>query len=193
MKKRGTITIRIDFSQSNVSIINIDNIGLKPENMERCVDIIKRFAKGNTLFFGFYRTDGNNLTNQEWEKCEKEIPEFFQTHGIYKPLVETIGENIYSGYLTAGSLPLDDETYKIIPWIFHFYLETTLFCPKINWETFVQTYSNYMKNEIDNYIINDYSDFIFTYSDSGDFSIIFNPNLHDINVVYQEILEILSK
>jgi len=138
-----------------------------------------------------------NLTSQEWEKYGQKIPEHFQSKGTYEPLVETIDNKgklkTYCGYLTAGSLPVNEETYELIPWIFHYYLETTFFCPKIEWETFSQSYNNYMKHGACGYIKNGYADFLFTYADSGDFSVEFNPNLFDENDVNQEIEKILSE
>lgn len=195
MRKR-TMKIRCDSSRSNECIITINNIGLERENMKKIVKIIQRFTKGEKFFFGFYRKDGINLSREEWEKYGEEIPEHFRDKGTYEPLAEIIEkkgkQKTYSGYLTVGCLPVNDETYELIPWIFHYHLETILFCPKIDWETFVQSYRDYMRCGVSDYIMNEYADFLFIYADSGDFSVEFNSNLFDKNVVYQEITKILS-
>jgi len=165
--------------------------------MPRYIKLLKHFVRGEEMFFGFYRTDGINLTNEEWLKYDKEIPEYFQSYGRYELLVETAEkkgkQKTYSGYLAVGSLPMNDKTYELIPWIFHYHLETTLFSPNIDWETFVQSYRDYMKHGASDFIINGFTDFLFTYADSGGFSVEFNPKMFDKNVVYQEIAKILNE
>ena len=41
--------------------------------------------------------------------------------------------------------------------------------------------------------MNGFTDFLFAYVDSGDFSISFDPNLHDPEVIYKEIKRILAE
>lgn len=161
------------------------------------IKLLKHFINGKVIFFGFYRTDGINLTNEEWLKYDIEIPKYFQANGRYEPLTKTVEKRgkikTNSGYFMVGSLPVNEETYKLIPWIFHYYLEITLFCPNIDWGTFVQSYRDYMKHGTSTYIENGYTNFLFTYADSGIFSLEFNQNLFDKNVVYQEIEKILNE
>lgn len=177
--------------------ILIDNIGLRPETMKKCVIITKHFTKGNEFFFGFFRTDGFNLTNEQFQRYDKEIPDYLSENGRYETLTNTIQEKhkikVISGYQSVASLPVNDMTYEMLPKFFHYHLETNFFCPKIEWETFVKSYHDYMKHGCSSYIMNDFTDFLFSYVDSGDFSISFNPNLYDKNVIYQEIEKILSE
>lgn len=167
------------------------------DSMSIYIKLLKHFVKGKEVFFGFYRTDGINLTNEEWLKYDKEIPEYFQKYGRYEPLVETVEKRgkikIYSGYLTVGSLPVNEETFEMLPKVFHCYLETILFCPKIDWDTFVQSYRDYMKHGASEYIMDGYADFLFTYADSGVFSISFDTNVYDPKTAHKEINKIKDR
>ena len=99
----------------------------------------------------------------------------------------------YTGILTVGSLPANDGTYDVLPNIFHYYLETIFFCPKIDWETFKQSYCDYMKHGARNYVQNGYADFLFAYTDSGDFSISFDPQENDPQALSDEIRRVISE
>ena len=70
--------------------------------------------------------------------------------------------------------------------IFHYYLNTIVFSPKVDWDTFVRSYSDYMNIVIDDYVLNEYTDFLFSYVDSGDFSVTFNPKLYDPKVIWKQ-------
>ena len=196
MSKYNNIRISTDSIEDGLFAIYIDNIGVKHSEIKKCVDIIRKFTKGDTLFFGFYRLDGMRLTSKQWEKLEKEIPEFFRNYGRYELVTETVEHmgkiKIYPDFLTIGSLPANNSTYAMIPWAFEYYLESTIFCPNIKWEKFIHLYSNYMKYQTREYILNGYADFLFTYADSGDFTIYFNSNLYDRNEVYEDVLKILN-
>lgn len=176
--------------------IDVDNIGLYPKSMEKCIEIIKHFTQGDRYFFGFYRVDGFNMTAEELKKAAEQIPAFFNANGTYLPLQETIVKRgkpkVYSGYLTAASAPATEETYKLLASVFHYYLETTFFCPKVEWETFTDSYCNYMHHGCNDYVKNEFTNFLFTYSDSGDFSVQFNPDLYDTNQVMQDVINILN-
>lgn len=39
------------------------------------------FLIGDEVFFGFYRTDGVNLTKAQCKRLEKRIPDFFRGDG----------------------------------------------------------------------------------------------------------------
>ncbi len=175
----------------------ISNIGLHLETMHKCIDITKRLANGDQFYFSNYRTDGINLTNEDWAKYVREIPEYFQTNGKYEPLTVYVQNKKktrnFGSYITAGYLPVSNETYEMLPKIFHYYLETIYFCPKIGWRTFVESFSNYMEHGAKDYVLNGFTDFLFSYGDSGDFSISFNENIYDYNMVYKDIKNILSE
>lgn len=176
--------------------IHLDNIGLRPETMKKCVRIIKHFTKCRELFFGHYRTDGINLKNEQWLKYEKEIPEYFKKNGRYESLNLNIQKKKkikqFSGYLTVASSLANDELYEILPNVFHYYLETICFCPKIDWITFIESYRHYMKHGANEYVLNGFTDFLFSYTDSGDFSISFNQRMNK-ECILQDIQRILSE
>lgn len=161
------------------------------------IEIVRHFIKDDEMFLGHYRTDGINLTNEERMKYKKQISEYYQNNGKYESLDERIVEKcrakMQQEYLTAGRLPINDDVYVILPKIFHYYLETILFCPKITWDMFTQSYRDYMKHGAEGYVLNGFTDFLFSYSDSGVFSITFNPSLYDYNMISQDIHGILSK
>lgn len=199
MKNRSisrNVKVRLS-REGKVCSIYLDNIGLTPDNMLKCVQIVKRFATEKIAFFGFYRLDGINLTNEEWKKYDEEIPAFFQANGAYEMLMERKEQNgkikEYTGYLTVGKLPLREKTYDLMPWVFHYFLETICFCPKIDWDTFVQSYRGYMEHGTKGYIKDDFTDFLFEYGDSGDFAISFNADSYEEEEVFREVMKILYK
>jgi len=163
--------------------------------MPRFIEVMKCFAKDDEMFFGHYQNDGLNLTSEEYIQYSKEIPEFFKTYGRYEELVTEIKKkrkaNAYVSYLTVCSSPLNFELYRMIPKLFHYYLETTCFCPKIDWETFVQIYHDYMKHGGRAFVMNGFTDFMFSYADSGKFSVSFDPSLHNPDTVHDEIRRLL--
>ena len=170
----------------------------KTDFMIKIVEIIKNFANGEEMFFGHYRLDGINLTVDEWNQYSREIPEYFKSFGRYESITETVVKKngkikTYSGHLITSSSPINASTFEIIPKVFHYYLETTCFCPKINWKIFTESYQNYMKDGVKDYIMSDYTNFLFSYSDSGKFSISFNPNINNPDIVYKRIVKIISK
>ena len=195
MRKSSIPKISDHMQPDGTCSIWLSSIGLYPEKLEKCIALMKKLTKGDEMFFGHYRTDGFNLTDDEMERYGIEIPAYFRENGRYEPLTQVVEKRgkakTYSGYLTVGSLPADKITVEVLPQIFHYYLETICFCPKVDWATFVESYHNYMKHETRDYITNGFADLVFAYSDSGDFSISFSPNQYDKNAIYQEIENIL--
>ena len=160
-------------------------IKLKEEKeLNTCNNIIKHFSKGKELLFEFYREDGINLTEDEFLKYKKEIPEYFKKHG--KILV-------IDDIRTIACLPINERIYEIFPKIFNYYLETSFFVPRIDWESFVHQYHENVKNRKLNFIENNYTDVILRYVDSGIFMIEFNFNVYDKDKLYDEITKIASE
>jgi len=164
--------------------------------MPKYMKVIKHFTKGKEMFFGHYRTDGINITSEEWEQYDKEIPEHFKTYGSrYEfPATTVIKKSgkveTYSSLLTVGRLPVNEVTFDLIPKVFHYYLETVCFCPNIDWEAFVQSYSNYMEHGARRYAMTGFTDFLFSYCDSGSFSVSFDPKKNDPQALLEEIKEL---
>jgi hypothetical protein len=177
--------------------ITICNAILMEDSFTKINNIIKCFVKGNQMFFGFFRTDGINLTKEEWKKCDEEIPIFFERNGEYKEIVVNEIDrkgNLkkYKGYLTVAKATIDEQLYNEMQWIFQYYLETTFFSPKISFSEFETIYSKYMKQSTKNYIVNDYTDFLFGFSDSSDFSVTFDPKRYNISQVCEAIKKIIN-
>lgn len=92
-------------------------------------------------------------------------------------------EKRYSGYLTVARTQISGEFYDYLKWILQFYLETVFFAPRIPFEKFEEEFKNYMHSPGIDYIAKGYTDFLFSYYDSGDFSVFFSPEKHDIDDV----------
>ena len=156
--------------------------------------IIKEFAVGKELYFGHYKKDGVNISNNLFKQYGIDIASFFTTYGLYNPIEEQYlkkGKTYTRQELTVCSAPNDEITYRMFEKIFHYYLETILFCPQIKWNTFVNSYSNYMNIVTNDYVLNGYTDFLFSYVDSGDFYITFNPSKYNIKVIENHISKII--
>ena len=185
----------------SVDIVEEDNIctiALPIEdatNLSKCIDIAKHFVHGNELYFGHFRTDGINLSPNEWIMYGKEIPKYFETNGRYEPLTTKEHERQkgvpQQGYLVIGSLPLTNEVFSMLPKVFHYYLETVFFSPKIEWGTFSESFRNYVKHGARDYVSNGFAEFLFSYADSGIFSISFDHTQYDQDAILQDVMRIL--
>lgn len=174
--------------------ICVDSIGANNKNLEPCLNIIKSFTLGGTFFGGFFRSDGINLTKEEWLKYSREIPEYFRTYGKYLDIkIPSKRNKTIEGMLYAAMAPVNDSTFLMIPKVFNYYLETILFCPKIPWKEFVAYHSKFMENGALEYVAQGYTDILFSYGDSGDFRIQFNPAVYDRLTVYNRICQIIYK
>ena len=74
---------------------------------------MEHFLIGEEVFFGFYRTDGVNLTKEQSEILEKQIPDFFREGGDMQNLNE---------YLSIAKVALDEWGLDLLPQIFDYYL-----------------------------------------------------------------------
>ena len=193
MKKRKEITISECYENKDSCNIYIYNIG---KAMEKIIEIIKEFANEEEFFIGHFRTDGVNLKEKEFVSFSKEIPEYYKINGRYELLNVKIEKKskikVYNNYLAVGSLPVNNATFEILPKLFNFYLDTILFCPKVKWKEFVQSYSNYINRGASNYIMNGATDFLFCYHDSGDLLITFNSKIYNKKIVYEKIIKIVK-
>lgn len=161
--------------------ITIDNARYQKGFLDSIEKVFKFFLVDEELFFGFYRTDGVNLTFKRLKELEKEIPAFFQKYGDIQVLSE---------YLSVAKINVKDCFYNFIPSIFDYYFETTLFNPKVNWETFKQYHSDYQNHRFDDIILNHFAEVLFLYFDSGDFTICFNPEMYkprDVRILIGEV------
>ena len=74
-----------------------------------------------------------------------------------------------SEYLSVARSELNDRAYARIPAIFDYYLETTLFVPRVDWETFQQFHAGYQGHRLEDIILNHFADLLFCYADAGIF------------------------
>lgn len=191
--KKRCCEIKSGYCADNTTFhVTIHNAVLQEKCFTKINEIIKSFVQENEMFFGFYRTDGLNLTKDEWEKCDKEIPLFFKENGEYRDIIETVTDRKgrkkeYSGYLMVSKAQVNEQLYEKLQWILQYYLETTFFVPKISFTEFETIFSNYMKKSTKDYIANGYTDFLFSYYDSGNFSVTFDPQKYDIKYVCEKV------
>ncbi len=167
MKKRQ-MTIE-EYNTAGTHTIIINNARYQKGFLKAIEKIIEAFLADKEVFFGFYRTDGLNLTLEEQKTLENEIPAFFQKNGDMQNISE---------YLSVARSKLNYDCYNYIPFIFDYYLETIMFPSKVDWEIFKQHHSNYQEHRFEEIITNHFSEVLFFYFDSGDFLICFNPKMY---------------
>jgi hypothetical protein len=189
------IVVRKSQSVSNIYRIEIDNIGCMPNGFQQINRILKNYAKGSELFLGCYKIDGTALTKKELLEYSMTIPEFFQRYGRYHPIDVTVKkrekEKQLQNELTVYSILNNDVNRDILTKIFQYHLETVLFCPKLELENFILFYKDYMNNTWEDYIKKGFTDILFTYADSGDFSVIFRTDIYEQEQLFTEINEII--
>ena len=146
--------------------------------------MLKDFFESKELFFGFYRTDGLNITSKKTEDLKEEISNFFSKYGVIECLDD---------YLSVAKIKANDGVWSFLPFVLDYYLDTVLFSPKISWEVFIRYYSEYLKHRVDELINNDFADLLFFYFDSGDFSICFDPAKYPSDSVKKTIFKFFPK
>lgn len=196
--KKRKLEIKSGFCADGITYcVTVCNAIFQENCFTKINNIIKHFAQGNELFFGFYRIDGLNLTKEEFQKCDREIPIFFKENGEYREVAQEVIDRkgrikTYSGYLTVAKAEVNDKLYKNLQWILQYYLETVFFIPKISFDEFEDIYRNYMKKPAENYVVKEYTDFLFSFFDSGDFSVTFDPKKYDAKHVCEAIETIIK-
>lgn len=163
--------------------ITIENIRFENNGFKIIKEIIKHFINSKEIFLGFYRTDGVNISDSQFKKYKKAIKEFFATHGNLTVLNE---------YLAIAEIAMDNDAYDILPLLFDYYLETSIFLSLKDFDSFREYYSEYMQHRQTEYITDGYADLLFSYFDSGDFSISFNSNKYDPKVIRKTIQKIIN-
>lgn len=182
-RKRNNMLIKETEFDSGSHQITIENIRFENNGFKIIQEIIKHFINNKEIFFGFYRTDEVNISNSQFKKYQKAIKEFFATHGSLTVLNE---------YLVIAEMTMDNDAYDILPLLFDCYLETSIFLSLKNFDSFREYYSEYMKHRETDYITDGYADLLFSYFDSGDFSISFNSNKYDPKIIRKTIKKIIN-
>lgn len=178
MKKRQ-LTVEEYNTASGVCTVTISNARYQKNYPYAVEKIIKAFLGDKEVFFGFCRTDGVNLTNEQQEKLKNEIPQFFQKNGDFQKISE---------YLTVARATLNDCSYSFVPSVFDYYLETVMFSSKAGWEFIKQYYSDYQKHRFEEIILEHFADVLLYYFDSGDFSVCFDSKIYSPKKV-REIID----
>ena len=176
--------------------VEIDNLSLDRFCFDKLNETIKCFLEDGDVFFGFYRTDGLYLNSNEFKKYSVDIPLFFKENGEYIDIVQEIQtrrkRKIYSGFLMVARTVSNQKLFNKLQWIFKYYLETSFFSPKISFSKFFDIHSNYMHQSSNIYLLDGYTDFLFSFYDSNRFSIMFDPQKQDIDFVCDTIKNIWS-
>ena len=182
---------------SSLYCVEIDNLSMDKYCFDKLNDTIKLFLEDGDVYFGFYRTDGLYMTTDEFEKYSVDIPCYFAENGEYREIQEEIstrkGKKLYCGFLTVARTVSDEKLFDELQWIFKYYLETTFFSPKIGFDKFADIHSNYMHQSADTYLLNDYTDFLFSFYDSNCFSVMFPPEKQNVDLVCSKIKNIWNK
>lgn len=142
--------------------ITINNARYHKDFPDIMIKLLKEFIFDGELFLEFYRIDGINLTAKREKELENEIPALFNRYG---------GMEIQNEYLSMARIYDACSIYGYITAILDYYLETILFNPKVDWETFRQYHLNYPKYRCEDFIHKGLAEVLFFYFDSGDLSI----------------------
>ncbi len=151
---------------SGVYTVTINNIRRHKHYARIVGEILHHFLTDGELFFSLFRTDGLNITSAQEKELQRQIPQFFKENGSFIRINE---------YLSTATAAISDRVYDFIPSIFDYYLETTVFKPKLSIREFGAYCSDYLNHSLCDIILKDFADILFFYFDSGDFSICFNP------------------
>lgn len=118
--------------------------------------------------------------NFQHRKLEDKIEVFFRNHGNIKELNE---------YLTVAKVRMDSQTCNMLTLFFDYYLETILFNPKVDLNTFAGFHLNYQKHRFEDLILNHYTDMLFLYFDSGDFLVCFDSLVYDCERIKKSVMQ----
>ena len=172
--KRGIMSVEEYESDRGIYTIVFNNVRFDSRYHKIIEGILRVFVGEGESFLGFYRTDGVNMTPKQWNESQKNIRSYFN---LYENLKDQ------NNYLAVAKLNLNGDAYRILPLVFDYYLETILFKPQLDWKVFKQFHCEYMLHSSKEYITRGYTNFLFTYFDSGDCSICFNSQKYKPKVV----------
>lgn len=193
--KKHKINMNEIHKPKGICSIWIDNIRLCEDHFQKISDIIRCFSSGSELYFCLYKKDGMYLSKKQEQLYGKEILSFFRNNGKIYPIFENNSAkeyNIYAQELFFCSASNNDATYEIIEKVCPYFLENIIFSPKVDWRTFINMYTEYIQVGADEYLIKNYTDFLFSYVDSGDLSISFNARKYNSKLIRQRINEIMN-
>ena len=181
MKKKQISISEIECS-NNVCTIIINNVRFHKNYIKMIDEIIKMYLNDEEVFFGFFRTDGMNLSSEQQRLLNETIPTFFQNNGEIQRL---------NDYLTVAKTKGNALCNGILTSLFDYYLETMIFHPKVDWEIFKHYHNCYLEHRIENIILSHFTELLLYYFDSGDIAICFDSQIYSKENIRRKIAEIL--
>lgn len=176
--------------------IYIPNIRKFDHNLSYCIRLIEHFIEEREIFVGCYRIDGVNLEPIECQKYTSEVPKYFIENGRYLEIDDIYYKRskpvIMNGMMKVASAFPGKEFYNIIPLIFNYHLNTIIMNPTVPWDKYVERFKSFHRSGTKNYIKDGLTKFLFSYVDSGDFILEFDPNIYQPKSVLDFVYSILT-
>ena len=179
------LDLKTYITQGRVCTLVIENIRKHPDLMKKIPQLIDFYSTDEHLFIGSYKIDGINISKSDFRKYESEILDHYKKFGQYCS-IQPFDKNSKSRFpsdLTMFESFNKIATYSIMDKIFDFFLETIVFTSNIGWDKFKESYMHYTEMVTQDYVTNGYTDYLFAYVDSGDFSICFDLRKHKVEDV----------
>jgi hypothetical protein len=182
------LLIKEFYRTNNTCTLYLANVR-RNDKIRNCLNLINNYIKDRKAFFELYRVDGFNLTNEEIEVYTEEIGDYFNKLECFDVLIKQNGLSLAEGILTAvGKLSENNDIYGMLPKIFDYYLETTLYQSElISFDDFKQFVLDNPMKGMEYYIENGISNIAFAHVDSGDFMVCFNTNVYNKTDVINSI------
>lgn len=139
-------------SSSGVYTVTVNNIRRHKRYARIVGEILRHFLTDGELFFSLFRTDGLNITSAQEKESQRQIPQFFKENGSLIQINE---------YLSIATAAISNGVYDFIPSIFDYYLETTVFKPKLSIREFGAYCSDYLNHNLCDIILKDFADISF--------------------------------
>ena len=187
------ITSYINPKGSNT--IYIDNLGFYPEIINKLIfEIVNNFIQSDELFVGLYKTDGVNISRKDFKKLGIELEEYFKENNNYYLFTQPRKKNtkIISNDLIACKLVKDDKTSDMLLKFSDYFLNTVFFSPNVEWDNILMHFEDYAMSGTDDYVIRGFTEYVFAFSDSGDFSITFDPIRINKTTIEMKIRELVD-
>ena len=165
---------------NNVCTLYISNIR-RNKKVNNCINLMKKYIDDREIYFEIYMVDCINLNTKEFEEANNLVSQYLEKYTLIEikkksSARKTLANQIISAF---GKIQIDNNMYEILPKIFDYYLETSIFKPKVSYEIFSNEMRKDKMEELSYYINKGYSDLSFAYVDSGDFIICFNTEVYN--------------
>ena len=192
--RKHELSITSYTNQNGANTLYIDNLAFYPEIMSKTIfEIVNKFIPGNELFVGLYKIDGVNMSRKDFKKIGVELEEYFKINNNYYLFTRSKNKNIkiISNDLIVCKLVKDNKTSDMLLKFSKYFLETIFFSPIVDWNDILIHFKNYAISGTDDYVIRGFSEYVFAFSDSGDFSITFDPARINRIAIEKKIRELI--